>query len=216
MATQLQSLSACGQSPWIDFISRSFRARRRLAALVEEGIRGVTSNPSIFEKAIAEGGEYDDQLRESLETDPKELFLELAAEDVRDACDLLLCHWQPGRADGWVSLEVDPTLAYDAEATAHEAVRIHRLIDRPNLFVEIPGTSAGLKAIEDTIAAGIPVNATLLFSRERHRAAAEAYMRGLRRFRATGGDLAAVASVASFFVSRVDTEADRQGASRGP
>jgi transaldolase len=112
--------------------------------------------------------------------------------------------------DGWVSLEVDPNLAMDTQGTVEEAQRIHRLIDRPNLFVKIPGTEPGLQAIEDTIAAGIPVNVTLLFSLQRHREAAEAYIKGLRRLRDDGGDLRTVASVASFFVSRVDTEADRR------
>ncbi len=125
---------------------------------------------------------------------------------------LLIDLWQrtaPIR-DGWVSLEVDPNLADDAAATSREARRLHQLIDRPNLFVKIPGTAAGLEAIEETIAGGIPVNVTLLFSLDRHRAAAEAYIRGLRRLHDAGGDLRLVASVASFFVSRVDTEADRR------
>jgi transaldolase len=185
-----------------------------LAALIDDGIVGVTSNPTIFQGAIAEGDAYDEQLRELLagEDDPKEVFLALAREDVRAACDLLRNVFDSGEAarDGWVSLEVDPTLAYDAEATIAEAKRLHGLVDRPNLFVKIPGTEPGLDAIEETIAAGIPVNVTLLFSLQRHRAAAQAYLRGLRRLREQRGDLSAVASVASFFVSRVDTEADRR------
>src|SRR5207253_1591705 len=112
--------------------------------------------------------------------------------------------------DGWVSLAVDPNLAYDAQGTIKEAQRLHRMIDRANLFVKIPGTEPGLEAIEESIASGIPINVTLLFSLERHRAAAEAYLRGLQRLRAAGGDLSSVASVASFFVSRVDIEADRR------
>jgi transaldolase len=157
---------------------------------------------------------YDDQLREVLqnETDPKEVFLALAREDIREACDLLRSVFDRGEStrDGWVSLEVDPTLAHDAQATIQEAQRLHKMIGRPNLFVKIPGTAEGLEAIEETIAAGIPVNVTLLFSLERHRQAAEAYLKGLRRLRENGGDLSTVASVASFFVSRVDTEADRR------
>jgi transaldolase len=185
-----------------------------MQALIDDGIVGVTSNPTIFQGAIAEGHAYDDQLREVLqrEDDPKEVFWALAREDVRDACDLLRPAFDRGDAtrDGWVSLEVDPNLANDAEATMREAKRLQAMIDRPNLFVKIPGTESGLQAIEDTIAAGIPVNVTLLFSLQRHRAAAEAYIRGLRRLRDDGGDLSTVASVASFFVSRVDTEADRR------
>jgi transaldolase len=214
MTTPLQSLLEHGQSPWIDYIARLFVRDGDLAALTRDGIVGVTSNPTIFQGAIADGDSYDDQLREVLrtETDPKEVFLALAREDVRDACDLLREIFDRGDStrDGWVSLEVDPNFANDAAATAEEARRLHRMIDRPNLFVKIPGTIAGLQAIEDAIAGGIPVNVTLLFSLERHRAAAEAYLRGLRHLRDAGGDLRSVASVASFFVSRVDTEADRR------
>jgi transaldolase len=214
MTTPLHELSEHGQSPWIDYISRAFVREGDLKGLADEGIVGVTSNPTIFQGAIADGDAYDDQLREVLETetDPKEVFLALARGDIREACDVLRGVFDRGDAtrDGWVSLEVDPNFANDARATAQEAQRIHRMIDRPNLFVKIPGTQAGLQAIEDTIAAGIPVNVTLLFSLERHRAAAEAYLRGLRRLRDGGGDLRSVASVASFFVSRVDTEADRR------
>jgi transaldolase len=214
MATALQQLREHGQSPWIDFLSRSFVRDGDLEALTDEGIAGVTSNPTIFQGAIAEGDEYDDQLRELLqsEQDPKEVFLALAREDIRAACDLLRPTFDHGEStrDGWVSLEVDPNLARDTQGTIEEARRLHRMISRPNLFVKIPGTEAGLSAIEESIASGIPINVTLLFSLERHRAAAEAYLRGLRRLRDDGGDLHDVASVASFFVSRVDTEADRR------
>jgi transaldolase len=214
MTTPLQQLNEHGQSPWIDYISRPFVRDGDLAALARDGIVGVTSNPTILQGAIADGDSYDDQLREVLksETDPKKVFLELARDDIRDACDILREVFDRGEStrDGWVSLEVDPTLAHDAEGTFKEAKRLHALIERPNLFVKIPGTEDGLQAIEDTIASGIPVNVTLLFSLERHKAAAEAYLRGLRRLRDDGGDLATVASVASFFVSRVDTEADKR------
>ncbi len=214
MSTALQALAKYGQSPWIDYVSRPFVRDGELKRFVEDGIVGVTSNPTIFQAAIAGGNSYDDQLREVLrtETDPKEVFLALAREDIREACDDLRGVFDRGDAtrDGWVSLEVDPNFANDAASTSKEAKRLHGMIDRPNLFVKIPGTLAGLQAIEDTIAAGIPVNVTLLFSLERHRAAAEAYVRGLRRLHEGGGDLHTVASVASFFVSRVDTEADRR------
>jgi transaldolase len=210
----LQRLADHGQSPWIDFISREFVRDGDMQGLIDDGIVGVTSNPTIFQGAIANGHAYDVQLREVLqgEQDPKEVFLALAREDIRDACDLLRGVFDRGDAsrDGWVSLEVDPNLAHDAESTTREAKRLHALIERPNLFVKIPGTVAGLRAIEETIAAGIAVNVTLLFSLERHRQAAEAYVRGLRRLHEDGGDLREVASVASFFVSRVDTEADRR------
>jgi transaldolase len=219
MTTPLQALREHGQSPWIDFIARDFIRGGELERLVEKGIVGLTSNPTIFQQAIAEGNAYDDQLREVMQEvdDPREVFFRLAVEDIKEACDKLRPVFDRGEStrDGWVSMEVDPDLASDAEATLKEAKRIHGEIGKPNLFVKIPGTEAGLQAIEETIAAGIPVNVTLLFSLERHRLAAEAYLRGLRRLRESGGDLATVASVASFFVSRVDSEADKQIEEKG-
>jgi transaldolase len=210
----LQALREHGQSPWIDYIERDFVRGGGLDRLIEQGIVGLTSNPTIFQEAIANGTAYDDQLREVIrdQDDPREVFLALAAEDIRDACDRLRPVYEQGEStrDGWVSIEVDPDLAHDAAATAKEARRLHAMVDRPNLFVKIPGTEEGLQAIEDTIAAGIPVNVTLLFSLRRHRQAAEAYLRGIRRLHEDGGDLSKVASVASFFVSRVDTEADKR------
>jgi transaldolase len=214
MTTALQALREQGQSPWIDYLSRPFVRDGDLEDLIGKGIVGVTSNPSIFQAAIADGDAYDEQLREVLksEREPKEVFLALAKEDIQGACDLLLPVFDRGEEtrDGWVSLEVDPNLAHDAAGTLEEAKRLHSMVDRRNLFVKIPGTQEGLEAIEQSIAAGIPVNVTLLFSLQRHRDAAEAYLRGLRRLRESGGDLSKVASVASFFVSRVDTEADKR------
>ncbi len=214
MATPLQRLTDHGQSPWIDYVSRSFVRDGELEGLVQRGIVGVTSNPSIFQKAIADGDAYDEQLREVLrdQDDPKGVFLALAREDIRDACDLLAPVFEHGEEtrDGWVSMEVDPNFAFDSKATLGEAKRIHAMIDKPNLFVKVPGTKPGLEAIEEAIAAGIPINVTLLFSLQRHREAVEAYLRGLRRLHESGGDLSTVASVASFFVSRVDTEADKR------
>jgi transaldolase len=213
--TPLTQLSAHGQSVWIDFLSRTFVQDGDLAGLVREGVKGVTSNPTIFQSAIAEGDAYDDQLREVLktETEPKEVFLALAVEDIRAACDILRPVWDDAgenARDGWVSLEVDPNLAHDTDGTIAEAKRLHALVDRPNLFIKIPATKAGLPAIEETIAAGIPVNVTLIFSLDRHREVAEAYVRGLQRYADKGGDLTKMASVASFFISRVDTEADKR------
>ena len=214
--TPLQQLSDHGQSVWIDFLSRPFVRDGDLEALVHEGVNGVTSNPTIFQAAIAEGDAYDDQLREVLkeERDPKEVFLALAVEDIRGACDILRPQWDEAgdnARDGWVSLEVDPRLAHDTEGTIEEAKRLHAMVDRPNLFIKIPATPEGLPAIEETIAAGIPVNVTLIFSLERHREVAEAYLRGIERLAESGGtDLSRIASVASFFVSRVDTEADKR------
>jgi transaldolase len=213
MATPLQQLGEHGTSVWIDFLSRRFVKDGDLAGLVDKGVVGVTSNPTIFQSAIASGDAYDDQIRElSAEYDDAyEIFWLLARDDIRDACDVLRSVWDEGDGkDGWVSLEVDPRLAFDTYQTVSEAKRLHALVDRPNLFIKIPATEPGLQAIEDTIAAGIPVNVTLIFSLERHKAVIESYIRGLERFAEGGGDVSKLASVASFFVSRVDTEADKR------
>jgi transaldolase len=211
--TPLKQLAEQGQSVWIDYLSRNFVNDGDLAGLVADGVVGVTSNPTIFQGAIAEGDAYDDQIKEvsATESEPKEIFLELARDDIRAACDELRKVWDDGNGqDGWVSLEVDPNLAHDTQATIEEAARLHGLIDRPNVLIKIPATKEGLPAIEETIASGIPVNVTLIFSLDRHREVAEAYIRGLERLVENGGDPSTVASVASFFVSRVDTEADRR------
>jgi transaldolase len=211
--TRLHQLAQVGQSVWIDYLSRPFVEEGELAGLVRDGVVGVTSNPTIFQAAIAEGDAYDEQIKAVAadESEPKEIFLALARDDIRAACDVLRPVWDAGNGkDGWVSLEVDPTLAHDTEGTVAEAKRLHALVDKPNLFIKIPATPEGLPAIEETIAAGIPVNVTLIFSLQRHREVAEAYLRGLRRLVDGGGDPSTVASVASFFVSRVDTEADRR------
>jgi transaldolase len=211
--TPLQQLAEHGQSVWIDFLSRKFVHDGDLAALIRQGVVGVTSNPTIFQAAIADGDAYDEQIKAVTETEsePKEIFIALARDDIRAACDVLRPVWDSGNGkDGWVSLEVDPNLAHDTQATIDEAKRLHALVDKPNLFIKIPATPEGLPAIEETIAAGIPVNVTLIFSLERHREVAEAYVRGLQRLVGSGGDPSKLASVASFFVSRVDTEADRR------
>jgi transaldolase len=211
--TPLHQLAEHGQSVWIDFLSRKLLQQGGLAGLIDQGVVGVTSNPTIFQGAIAEGDAYDEQIKEvtATESEPKEIFLALARDDIRAACDELRHVWDDGGGkDGWVSLEVDPNLAHDTEGTIEEAARLHALVERPNLLVKIPATREGLPAIEETIAAGIPVNVTLIFSLERHREVAQAYLRGIRRLIDGGGDAAGVASVASFFVSRVDTEADRR------
>src|SRR6266540_491998 len=192
MSTPLHRLADHGQSVWIDFLSRELLRGGELARMMrEDAVSGVTSNPTIFQKAISAGDAYDDQLRDLIETenDPKEIFIQLAATDVRDASDLLRSVWDEGcrGCDGYVSIEVDP-----------------------NLYVKIPATKAGLPAIEEMIAKGKSINVTLIFSLARYAEVAEAYIRGLERLVAAGGDAGSVASVASFFVSRVDTEADRR------
>src|ERR671918_1184371 len=210
----LHQLSEHGQSVWIDFLSRDMLRTGELERMMrEDAVVGVTSNPTIFQKAISAGDAYDDQLREVLrhERDPKEIFIRLASKDVGDALDLLRRVWDEGGGrDGYVSIEVDPNLAYDTEATIAEAQRLHELIDRPNLFVKIPATKEGLPAIEEMISRGRSINVTLTFSLERYVEVAEAYIRGLERLVEAGGDPSSIASVASFFVSRVDTEADRR------
>jgi transaldolase len=212
--SNLHKLSALGQSVWIDFLSRDLIRSGELARKMrEDAVVGVTSNPTIFQKAISQGNAYDEQLRELVdrESDTKEIFIQLAARDIVDACDLLRPVWDEGQGqDGYVSMEVDPDLAYESEATIEQAQRFHELIDRPNLFVKIPATQPGLPAIEEMIARGRSINVTLTFSLERYAAVAEAYLRGLERLTEAGGDPSRVASVASFFVSRVDTEADKR------
>jgi transaldolase len=212
--SRLHQLSELGQSVWIDSLSREWLRTGELQRMMDEdAVVGVTSNPTIFQKAMSEGGWYDDQLREVLaeEDDLKEIFLRLAFDDIGEACDLLHPVWeQTDGVDGRVSLEVDPHLANDTEGTIEEAQRFHDTVDRPNLYVKIPATKEGLPAIEEMISRGKSINVTLTFSLERYVEVAEAYIRGLERLAEGGGDLAQTLSVASFFVSRVDTETDKR------
>jgi len=211
--SNLHKLSARGQSVWIDSLSRTMLESGELARLMkDDAVVGVTTNPTIFQKAIAQGEAYDEQLKELLETetDAKEIFLQLSSHDVEQALDLFVDVHDADPEDGFVSWEVDPTLAYDREATFEEAMRLHAWLDRPNLYVKIPATKPGLGAIEDSIAHGKSINVTLIFSLQRYKEVVEAYLLGLERLVASGGDPSKVHSVASFFVSRVDTEADKR------
>jgi transaldolase len=211
--SNLHKLSKRGQSVWIDSLSRTMLETGELARLMkEDAVVGVTTNPTIFQKAISAGEAYDEQIRELLaeETDPKEIFLQLSARDVEAALDLLADVHERQPQDGFVSWEVDPTLAYDREGTFDEAMRLHKWLDRPNLYVKIPATKPGLGAIEDSIAHEKSINVTLIFSLQRYKEVVEAYLRGLERLVASGGNPSTVHSVASFFVSRVDTEADKR------
>ena len=212
--SRLHELSEHGVSVWVDSLSREMLETGELQRLVhDDAVVGVTSNPTIFEKALSTGDWYDAQLRAELERadDTKEVFFALAIEDIKRACDLLRPVWErTGGIDGFVSLEVDPDLAYERDATFEQAKHLTERVDRPNLYVKIPATVPGVGAIEDSIAAGRPINVTLIFSLERHAAVAEAYVRGLERLVEAGGDPTHVVSVASFFVSRVDTEGDRR------
>jgi transaldolase len=211
-SSRLQQLSALRQSVWIDFLSRELLESGGLARVVEgDAVVGVTSNPTIFAKALSGGGgAYDEQIAAS-GGDAMSVFLELAMRDVSNACDLLRPVWErtEGR-DGYVSIEVDPKLAGDTKATIAQATHFHESIARPNLMVKIPATDAGVPAIEEMTARGYAINVTLIFSLTRHCQVAEAYLRGLERLVASGGDPSRIHSVASFFVSRVDTETDRR------
>jgi len=210
----LQRLSALGQSVWVDFLSRESIRGGHLQELIDDfAVVGATSNPTIFEKAMTAGDAYDEQLSELVASgaDAEAAFWALAEQDIREACDLFRETFDGGAGrDGYVSLEVDPRLAYDSLATFREAMRIHESVDRPNLMVKIPATKPGLAAIEDAIAKGRSINVTLIFSLRRYAEVAESYIRGLERLVAEGGDPRPVASVASFFVSRIDTEADKR------
>jgi transaldolase len=209
----LHKLSELGQSVWIDSLSREMMESGELERLIDEdAVVGVTTNPSIFQKAL-DSDSYDDEMRELMdgETDDKEVFFKLAVTDVRRACDILRPVWDEGNGrDGWVSLEVEPDIASDTDATKREATRLSEMVDRPNVFIKIPATEPGIQAIEDSIADGIPINVTLIFSLERYKKVAEAYIKGLERLVESGGDPSKLASVASFFVSRVDSEADKR------
>jgi transaldolase len=211
-ANPLVRLGELGQSPWYDYITRDLVISGELGRLIaEDGLRGMTSNPTIFEKAIAGSRLYDEEIR--VQTDagrsPQEIFEHLAVADVRAACDLFAPVFRASDgADGLVSLEVAPTLAHDTEATVAEAERLWRTLDRPNAMIKIPGTVEGLPAITRCIAAGISVNVTLLFSVERYGEVIEAFLAGLERRRDAGEALRPVTSVASFFVSRVDGKVD--------
>ena len=215
-STRLHQLARHGQSVWIDFLSRDLLRSGELARLMrEDNVSGVTSNPTIFAKALSGEDSYEEQIAAS-QGDAKSVFLELAMRDVAEACDFLRPVWERTEAgDGYVSIEVDPNLADDTQATIVQATHFHEAIARPNLLVKIPATDAGVPAIEEMTARGYSINVTLIFSLARHRQVAEAYLRGLERLVASGGDPSRVHSVASFFVSRVDTETDRRLADVG-
>ena len=211
--TPLLQLEQYGQSYWLDNLTRAMIRNGDLKSRASrQGLRGVTSNPSIFKKAIAGSSDYDGQIERLLEQgcSTQEIYEALVTTDVRDACDILRpVYDKTDGLDGYVSLEVSPHLAHDAEASIDEARRLYQRVDRPNLFIKIPGTTAGLTAIEQLLFEGIPVNITLLFSIDRYEAVAESYIRALERRAEAGLSLSAIASVASFFLSRIDVLVDR-------
>lgn len=202
-----------GQSPWLDFIRRNMLNDGGLKRLTEQdGIRGVTANPTIFAQAISAGDDYDAQIKQLVEqgADQANLFEQIATSDIRQACDVLRPVFDASKgSDGLVSIEVSPEKAFDTQATVDEAKRWWKLIGRPNLLVKIPATSEGLPAIEECLAAGVNINITLIFAIEFHERVMEAYLRALERRAAANEDLGTVNSVASFFVSRVDTATDK-------
>lgn len=201
-----------GQSPWIDNLKRSYITKGELAQLMKDGVRGVTSNPTIFEKAITAGNDYDDQFGELAQKHSVEdAFWELVIKDVSDACDIMAPMYQSsGGNDGFVSIEVSPALALESKATEEAARDLHERISKDNLMVKIPATEPGVAPIRQMIAEGRNVNVTLIFSLERYEKVIDAYIDGVEEFAKTGGDLSKINSVASFFVSRVDTEVDRR------
>lgn len=207
-----QLYSEGGQSPWIDNLSRDSIRNGRLANLVDEGIRGVTSNPTIFQKAMTGTDAYSADFARLIQSGSVEqAFWEMATADVTAALEIFHpLYEQSGASDGFVSLEVSPRLAYDTEGTIKDARHFHETIDMPNLLVKIPATEAGVPAIRQMISEGRNINVTLIFSLERYNAVIEAYIAGLEDLDRNGGDLSRVHSVASFFVSRVDTEVDRR------
>jgi len=210
MNARLKTLADAGVSIWLDDLSRQRLASGNLASLIEESsVTGVTTNPTIFAAALAQGADYADQLAGLGPVATAEAIKQLTASDVRDACDLFAdVYAATDGYDGRVSIEVEPGLARDTDATIAQAAELYALVDRPNVLIKIPATKAGLPAITETIAAGISVNVTLIFSEERYREVMDAYLAGLEKAAAAGHDLSRIHSVASFFISRVDSEID--------
>ena len=213
MTDRLQTLSDAGVSIWLDDLSRERVETGNLAELIKDKhVVGVTTNPTIFAGAIGNGERYDEQVRKLVAegADVNRVIFELTTEDVRNGCEIMTPVFESTKADGRVSIEVEPTLAHDTEATIASAQKLWQAVDRPNVYIKIPATSAGLSAITSAIAQGINVNVTLIFSVDRYREVMDAYLSGLEAARDGGLDLSRIFSVASFFVSRVDTEVDKR------
>jgi transaldolase len=210
--TSVQQLAECGQSVWLDYISRSLIDTGVLKQFIDAGVLGLTSNPSIFNKAISKSDDYDHYIKELKQQGKStfEIYDAITVRDIQDAADLFLPVYRATSAsDGYVSLEIDPRLAHDAEPTITEGKRLSAKVKRPNLMLKVPATKVGYTAIPVLLAQGINVNVTLIFSRGQYIDAAEAYLQGLERLRDNGGDVSGVRSVASVFVSRVDTLVDK-------
>ena len=209
--SKMNQLAALGQAVWLDYIRRSFLEDGSLQALIDRGLRGMTSNPTIFDKAIAGSEDYDPAMQVLVSTgkSSEEIYTALTVADIQTAADMLRPVYDANQGqDGFVSLEVAPTLAHDTQGTVQEAKRLWQLVNRPNLMVKIPATREGLPAITQAIAAGVNVNVTLIFSLARYTAVMDAYLSGLEQRIKEGLPIDKIASVASFFVSRVDTKVD--------
>lgn len=213
MGNTIISNGELGQSTWLDFIQRSTLTTGRLGELVRDGITGLTSNPTIFEKAVTGSKDYDSTLLELSKQGktPEQIFEALAIEDIQGAADILRSVYdETDGVDGYASLEVPPNLAHETKPTVAEAIRLSTLLSRPNVMIKVPGTPEGIPAVRSLIAAGINVNVTLIFSADTYARVIEAYISGLEDRAAAGNDVSGVASVASFFVSRIDTAVDTQ------
>ncbi len=209
--TKIHELADLGQAIWLDYIRRSFITSGGLQDLIDKGVRGVTSNPAIFEKAIAHSDDYDEQMQDLVGNgiDDEGIYEALAVKDIEMATDAFReVYADTNGADGYVSLEVSPRLAYDTEGTVAEAYRYFQELERPNLMIKVPATKEGIPAVEELISQGINVNITLMFSMAHYEAVAQAYINGLEKLAEKGGDVSKVGSVASFFVSRVDAKVD--------
>lgn len=210
--TRISELNEFGQSAWLDYISRSLMASGKLEKMIGLGLRGMTSNPTIFDKAIGSGNDYD-KIIQKLNSDGKstfEIYDEITVRDVQDAADIFAPVYKESKGlDGYVSLEVNPKLAYSTRETIEEGRRLHKKVNRPNVMFKVPSTKEGFEAIEELTASGINVNITLIFSLKQYINSARAYIKGIKGFLQSGGDASKVRSVASVFVSRIDTAVDK-------
>lgn len=211
MNSEIQKINKLGQSIWLDSISRGMISSGKLSSMISEGISGITSNPAIFQKALSSEDTYDKDIKSLInsgENDAKSIFQDLSIKDISDACELLKPVYKKAEGkDGFVSIEIDPKFANDTESSINEGIYLHKSISQPNVMIKVPGTEAGMPVIEHLISLGINVNVTLLFSRSMYVKAAKAYINGLNKLPAD--QINKVNSVASFFISRIDTSADK-------
>jgi len=212
MKNRIEELNRFGQSIWLDNISRSLIDSGKISELIDVGLRGMTSNPTIFEKSISTSVDYNEAISDLCRSGKNtfEIYDELTVKDIQDAADAFRPVFEETKGlDGYVSLEINPKLAYNVEETVKEGERLYKKVNRPNLMLKVPATKEGLKAVEELIASGININATLIFFVEQYIATANAYIKGIKRLAGNGGDLSKVRSVASVFISRTDTAADK-------